>query len=80
MEEENKKKIVCPYCNAEITELINIQDAVLEWTFFPDGSYTTEPEIEDGAGENVNEWVCPECKAHAISFSMEQSLNMVLLK
>lgn len=60
--DENRKEVECPFRHSKIDHLINVQDAMIEWKFYANGDYSSKPEItSDDAGENVNEWICPEC-------------------
>lgn len=63
MPEEKKKyeKVECPSCHDKIDYLINKQDAIVDYEFHSDGTYSKEPEVEDGAGMDYNWWVCPDC-------------------
>jgi ssDNA-binding Zn-finger/Zn-ribbon topoisomerase 1 len=60
-EKKKYEEVECPRCHSKIAYLINKQDAIVDYEFYPDGNYSKEPEIEDEAGMDYNWWVCPEC-------------------
>lgn len=62
---ENTTKIDvprCPHCGKPVLYLENEQDLLCSWKFYPDGNYSTVPDLEnmEHLGD-INRWVCPHC-------------------
>jgi len=71
-----KRFPICPHCKKHITHLINEQEVIVGWKFYPDGTYSSSEILT--TTDNLNVWTCPHC-GNVLAETEEDALKILNL-